>query len=104
MTVRLSALLLALVLLGSVTQVAFAQSDERIFYASVLDKNGAPVPDLTEKDFIIREDGQAREILSVAPDHDPLLIALLVDTSRGMRNNINDLRQAATAFVENARE
>ena len=99
---RLCSLLLALV--AASTQMAFAQSDDRIIYASVLDKNGAPVPNLTEKDFIVREDGQAREILRVVPDEDPLQIALLVDTSRGMRNNIADLRRAVTAFVDGTRE
>jgi len=93
-----------LALIAGCPPTASAQSDERILYASVVDKNGDPVPGLTEKDFIIREDGQAREILHVVPDNDPLQVALLLDTSRAMRNNIADLRRAATAFVENTRE
>jgi hypothetical protein len=102
---RLPAVALALfAMLAGSPRIVFAQSEERILYASVVDKDGAPVPNLTEKDFIIREDGQAREVLSVTPDSDPLQVALLVDTGRGMRNNINDLRRAATAFVENMRE
>jgi VWFA-related protein len=95
---------LLLLLFAGFSQAAFAQSENRIVYASVLDKDGAPVPNLTEKDFIIREDGQAREILSVARDTDPLQIALLVDTSRAMRDNIPDLRDAVKAFIENTRE
>jgi VWFA-related protein len=95
-------LLLALVL--GCTQTAFGQADERIIYASVVDKNGAPVLDLTERDFIVREDGQAREILRVTRDTDPLQIALLLDNSRAMRNQISELRRAATAFLENTRE
>jgi VWFA-related protein len=82
----------------------FGQADERTLYASVVDKNGAPVPDLTEKDFIIREDGQAREILRVARDTDPLQIALLIDNSRAMRNQITEIRGAANAFIDNTRE
>ena len=63
----------------------YAQADERVIYTSVVDKDGAPVLDLTIKDFIVREDGQAREMLRVARDNDPLQIALLVDNSMSMR-------------------
>lgn len=78
---------------------AFAQADERIIYASVVDQRGNPVPGLTEKDFIVREDGQAREVLRVAKDDDPLQVALLVDNSVTMRNKVSDLRRGMTAFV-----
>jgi len=83
---------------------AFAQADERVMYASVLDKNGAPVLNLTERDFIVREDGQGREILRVTPDHDPLQIALLVDNSAAMSNSVAELRRAVRAFIDNTRE
>jgi VWFA-related protein len=99
---RLPSLLLALAL-GCATS-AHAQSDERIVYAGVVDKAGEPVPDLTEKDFIVREDGQAREILRITRDTDPLQIALLVDNSRGMRNQVSELRRAVLAFIEHTRD
>ena len=66
--------------------LAFAQADDRMIYASVVDKDGEPVLDLGAKDFVVREDGQPREILRVARDTDPLQIALLVDNSDRMRN------------------
>jgi hypothetical protein len=72
----------ALAILAAATSPAHAQADERVIYTSVVDKDGAPVLDLTIKDFIVREDGQAREILRVARDNDPLQIALLVDATR----------------------
>jgi VWFA-related protein len=99
----LSALALATALLTSNTSV-LAQTDELTIYAGVVDKNGAPVPDLTEKDFIVREDGMAREILRVVSDHDPLQIALLIDNSRIMRSQITELRRAVVAFVDGTRE
>ena len=81
-----------------------AQADERVIYTSVVDKDGAPVLDLTIKDFIVREDGQSREILRVARDDDPLQIALLVDNSVSMRSRLSQLRKAVTAFIDATRE
>lgn len=75
-----------------------------MLYASVVSKDGSPVLDLTAKDFIVREDGLAREILRVDRDTDPLQIALLVDNSAPMRNTLADLRRAVAAFVDSTRE
>ena len=60
--------------------------------------------DLTIKDFIVREDGQAREMLRVARDNDPLQIALLVDNSVSMRPRLSLLRKAVTAFIDATRD
>jgi VWFA-related protein len=82
---------------------AFAQVDERVIYASVVDDKGAPVTNLTAKDLIVREDGQAREILNIAKDEDPMQIALLVDNSVSMRDKVSDLRKAVSAFISSLR-
>src|SRR5581483_6545393 len=81
----------------------WAQVDERVMYASVVDNKGEPVTGLGAKDLIVREDGQAREILRVANDDDPLQIALLVDNSASMRNKLSDLRRAVAAFISTLR-
>jgi VWFA-related protein len=83
---------------------AFGQADERTIYASVVDRDGEPALDLTIKDFIVREDGAAREIVRVAKDDDPLQIALLVDNSAVMRPRLTQLRKAAAAFVNATRD
>jgi hypothetical protein len=95
---------LALAILAATSAPAFAQADERVIYTSVVDRDGAPVLDLTLKDFIVREDGQAREVLRVARDNDPLQIALLVDNSVSMRPHLSLLRRAVTAFIDATRE
>src|SRR5262245_25640136 len=59
-----------------------AQALQRSIYASAVDQNGAPVPNLGPADFVVREDKVAREILAVAPATDPMQIALLVDNSQ----------------------
>jgi len=96
-----SALLTVLIASGN---VAYAQVNERVIYTSVVDKDGEPVLDLGVKDFIVREDGQAREILGVARDNDPLQVALLVDNSAVMRNRLSDLRRSLSAFIASMRE
>ena len=40
-----------------------AQDTNRAMYVSVVDKDGNPVEGLTPRDFTIREDGVAREVL-----------------------------------------
>jgi VWFA-related protein len=79
------------------------QSDERVIVASVVDGKGEPVLGLTARDFIVREDGQTREVLSATRDESPLQIALLVDNSVEMRDRVADLRRALTAFVKTLR-
>ncbi len=93
-----------LVLLLTLPAVASAQVDERIVYASVVDKNGSPALDLSAKDFIVREDGVTREVLRVTRDTEPLQIALLVDNSVAMRNQLTQIRKSAAAFVDATRE
>jgi VWFA-related protein len=87
-----------------IADIARAQTDERTIYASVVTSRGEPVLDLGVKDFVVREDGQAREILSVARDNDPLQIALLADNSNDMRTHVPDLRKALGTFVDAVRE
>jgi VWFA-related protein len=98
---RIALLVLAVMATAS---PAYPQADERVLYASVVDKDGSPVLDLSIKDFIVREDGQAREVLRVARDNDPLQIALLVDNSVSMRPRLSMLRKAVTAFIDATRE
>jgi VWFA-related protein len=93
---------MALILIDSAPALR-AQTDERVIYASVVDKSGAPVLDLTARDFVVREDGQSREILRVVRDTDPLQIALLVDNSVSMRPQLTELRKAIGAFIDATR-
>ena len=90
-----------LILAGS---SAFGQSVEREMVVSVLDRDGVPAAGLTPSDFIVREDGAAREVLRVSQNPVERQIALLVDTSQAAGQSIGDFRRAATSFVENMSE
>jgi VWFA-related protein len=92
---------LAVVLAVSMSPaLAQAQVQEKVVYASVLDDDGLPVAGLTEEDFIVREDGQRREVLRIMPATDPMRIAVLVDTSTAARPYISDFRTALRGFFK----
>ncbi len=76
-----------------------AQPLERSMWVSVVDQNGAPVTGLGPKDFVVREDNVSREILRVVPADEPMQIALLVDTSQAVRNDIANIRNALPPFI-----
>ncbi len=76
-----------------------AQAEEWTVYASVLDRAGTPVLGLSAEDFVVRENGVVREILRASPATDSLRVAVLIDTSQEMRNELIDLRQSLRAFV-----
>ena len=93
----ISLLIIALVLPAA---PAWAQTEEKTVYASVVDKNDAPVPGLSAGAFIVRENDMAREVLRASTATDPLQIAVLVDTSQALEDHLLDLRTALVAFFK----
>jgi hypothetical protein len=77
-----------------------SQALERSMYVSMLDKSGAPVPNMGPSDFIVREDNLAREVLRVVPASEPMQVALLVDTSTAAATQIPHIRRALPGFIE----
>ena len=77
-----------------------AQATERTVYASVVDKNEAPVSGLAASEFIVREDDAAREVLRVSTATEPMHIAVLVDTSQAMEEHMLDIRTALRSFFK----
>jgi VWFA-related protein len=68
--------------------------------ATVRDKKGALVSDLTQDDFVIDEDGRTQTIIYFARDTDqPLTLGLLVDTSMNQQRVLPEERDASEAFL-----
>lgn len=101
---RRSVLLPALFIAAAIS-VAFGQagSRERTLYASVVDKNGEPVNGLSTDDFIVREDNVRREVLRVSRAVEPMALAVLVDNSTAADDDIQNIRDGLTKFVEEMR-
>jgi VWFA-related protein len=66
----------------------------------VLDNENRAVNGLGENDFIVLEDGQQRQIVSVEQTTTPMNLVLLIDVSGSVENYADFLRRAARAFIE----
>ena len=69
----------------------------------VIGRDGKYVPNLRREDFQVFENGVKQEISYFAPVDNPFTVALLIDTSRSTVFNLDDIQQAALAFVEKMR-
>ena len=68
-------------------------------FATVRDKKGQIVKDLSQEDFVLDEEGHPQAIRYFARETDlPLTLGLLVDTSGSQRNVLNDERSASQRF------
>lgn len=95
-------------LLIAAASLAFAQEatikvdvDVVSVYASVRDKRGAYIKDLTKDDFTVMEDGKKQEIRYFSRESDlPLTIGLLIDVSRSQEGLIETEKRAGGQFFQ----
>lgn len=66
---------------------------------AVLGKDDAPVTGLTEKNFVVREDNVAREVVKVTPGIGPSHLVLLVDDSQANTDAVSFLRDGLKGFI-----
>jgi Ca-activated chloride channel family protein len=69
-------------------------------FVTVTDANGAPVPNLTQSDFALAEDGHPQKIAFFERDTGmPLSIVMAIDTSGSVHKDLSIERSAAHNFV-----
>lgn len=66
---------------------------------SVFDRNGLYIPGIRQEEFKIFEDGVEQDIAYFATTDKPITVALVLDTSPSTQYRIEEIHQAAIAFV-----
>src|SRR5262249_53759398 len=69
----------------------------------VSDRSGRYVPQLSARDFEIYEDGARQTIASFGSEEVPFSVVLLLDVSPSVQGSVQDIQDAAIAFVRQLR-
>jgi VWFA-related protein len=93
------ALGLVLAAMGGPVAVSAAQSPSRTLYVSVMDSSGAPVGDMKQDEFTVKEDGQARTVTKVERASEPIHYVIMVDTTPNLSGAVIDLREGLKGFT-----
>jgi VWFA-related protein len=70
---------------------------------SVMDRNGRFIPNLKQQDFQIYEDGVQQQVAYFASVEKPFTVALVIDTSGSTQFRLEEIQDAAIAFVNQLR-
>lgn len=109
----MAAILRALALWAAVVSVADRPQQNPTFrigtqivpvYATVQDRNGRLVPDLTREDFEVFDSGQPVAITVFSNDIQPITVVVLLDMSGSMANRLLRVREGALHFIRALRQ
>lgn len=70
---------------------------------SVMDRDGKFIPNLTQNDFRVWEDGVEQRVAYFASTEKPFTVALMIDTSGSTRFKLQEIQDAAITFVNQLR-
>jgi len=70
---------------------------------SVMDRDGKFIPNLRKEDFHVWENGVEQQVAYFASTEKPFTVALVIDTSGSTKNKLEEIQDAAIAFVEQLR-
>jgi hypothetical protein len=83
---------------GAPVHAGQQQAASRLALTAVADGRNQPLVDLGPDDFVVNENGEPREIISVYPADYPVVI--LVDNSAGASGDLAPIREAVSAFLD----
>ena len=69
-------------------------------YATVTDQEGRLVPDLTQDDFEVRDNGRRQAVRFFSNDVQPITIVVMLDRSGSMEANFPLVQDAAEQFIQ----
>lgn len=81
----------------------FEEVNRVILWVTVLDENDRPVEGLAKDDFRVFEDGAPQKIQEFISEDRPITLAILLDTSGSMQQQMKEVHAAAGSFVETIR-
>ena len=70
---------------------------------TVMDRDGKYIPNLRKENFRVWEDGVEQQVAYFASTEKPFTVALLIDTSGSTKEKLQDIQDAAMAFVNQLR-
>ena len=85
---------------GADEEVLKIESNLVTIPVSVFDRNGLYIPNLRQADFKVFENGVEQEIAYFGTSEKPFTVVMLIDVSPSTAYKIDEIRSAATAFVE----
>jgi VWFA-related protein len=113
--IRLTTVLAVLVSLLAPQAYSQAQQDEEVFnidirtdlvelFLNVRNRGGWFIDGLSKEDFIVYDDGDARELAFFESEEYPVSVVMLLDTSGSMAESVAYLQTAASTFLTSLRE
>jgi Ca-activated chloride channel homolog len=70
---------------------------------TVMDRDGKFIPNLTQNDFHVWENGVEQRVAYFASTEKPFTVALVIDTSGSTRFRLDEIRDAAISFINQLR-
>ena len=87
-----------------ITFGSFEEVNRVILWVSVTDRDDEFVTDLDVERFDVRENGKSQQVLELVKEDRPITMAILLDSSGSMQEELRDVQIAAGSFVETLRD